>query len=88
MKDEDIVLGDLLHKTPECGAHYPGWTVEGGVVISVKKKYIFDSAMGGTDRATYRARYGYQEKYPSMEIIISTSQGDFQVSPFQFNKDR
>jgi len=88
MKDEDINIGDLVHKTPECGAHYPGWKIESGVVVSVKKRFVTDASLGSGDRATYRSRYGYQEKYPILEIIISTPDGHFMTSQFHFNKDR
>ena len=86
--DESIVLGDLIYKTPECGAHYPKWDVDSGVVISIKKRSVSDDSLGSSDRAAYRSRYGYQQKYPLFEIIVSTSSGDFLVSQFHFNKDR
>jgi hypothetical protein len=85
--DESIVPGDLLNKSPECGAQYPKWNVNSGVVLSIKKRTVSDDSLGSSDRATYRSRYGYQQKYPIYEIIISTSTCDFMASQFHFNKD-
>jgi len=87
MKNEFYNVGDLVYKSPVYSAAYPAWKVDKGVVLSVKKRLISDQSLGAIDRASYRSRYGHQDRYPIFELFISTNQGNYLVSQFGFNKD-
>ena len=80
-------IGDTVKKTPEYAVKYSGIKSNEGVIVSVKMKLVSDDVLATSDRARYRARYTYQEKYPVFEMIINCNGTHYLVSQFGFNKD-
>lgn len=86
-EEEEYVTGDLVYKTARWATSYPGWKISRGIVIQTKKSFVTDEALSAYDRTVYQNRYGKREQYPVFEILITTSEGNYLVSQFGFNKD-
>lgn len=86
-EEEEYIPGDLVYKTARWTANYPGWKLSRGIVVQARKSFVANEMLNTVDRNMYQSRYGKREYYPAFDILITTTEGNYLVSQFGFNKD-